>query len=209
MPSSAPRQPAWAAATTRASGSLKRTGWQSAVSVAMARPGVVVTMASAVTWRRRRAVEGDGACGVGLVDADQPVGGHVERAGHAGPVHRHHRRLVGGAVAAVQPFENAGGRAAAPGEEAVPHLAEDGGGDDLEACGQGRHRGVAASYRIRARRNGSVNKARRRGGPVRVQGEHPKEVSHFARVRQPSVCGDVPIEGRAREVLRRGSAHGR
>jgi hypothetical protein len=106
----------------------------------MARPGVVVTMASAGDLCVGRAVEGDRACGMGLVNADQPVGGHVERAGHAGPVRRHHRRLVGGAVAAVQPLEDAGGRAAAPGEEAMPHLVEDGGCDDLEACGQGRHR---------------------------------------------------------------------
>jgi hypothetical protein len=48
MPSSAPRHPAWAAATTPALPSRKSTGWQSAVRIAMASPGVAVTMASAV-----------------------------------------------------------------------------------------------------------------------------------------------------------------
>jgi hypothetical protein len=43
----APRQPAWAAATTRACGSANSTGAQSAVSTPSAMPGVAVTMASA------------------------------------------------------------------------------------------------------------------------------------------------------------------
>ena len=47
MPASAPRQPAWAAPMTRASPSQNSTGAQSAVSTPMARPGVLVTMASA------------------------------------------------------------------------------------------------------------------------------------------------------------------
>ena len=46
-PPSAPFQPAWAAPITPASGSAKRTGWQSAVSTAMAMPGVAVTTPSA------------------------------------------------------------------------------------------------------------------------------------------------------------------
>ena len=46
-PASAPRQPAWAAPITRASGSANSTGPQSAVETPMASPGSRVTMASA------------------------------------------------------------------------------------------------------------------------------------------------------------------
>ena len=48
IPSSAPRQPACAAATTPASGSAKRTGAQSAVSALTAMPRSAVTMPSAL-----------------------------------------------------------------------------------------------------------------------------------------------------------------
>jgi hypothetical protein len=56
-PASAPRQPAWAAPTMRASGSANRTGPQSAVEMPIASPGRPVTMASA----RGRACASQGA----------------------------------------------------------------------------------------------------------------------------------------------------
>jgi hypothetical protein len=55
-PVTAPRQPAWAAPMTRASGSASRTGAQSAVPMPRATPGRVVTMAST----RGRAFSGHG-----------------------------------------------------------------------------------------------------------------------------------------------------
>ena len=46
-PATAPRQPAWAAPTTRAAGSANSTGAQSAVTMPSAMPGAAVAMASA------------------------------------------------------------------------------------------------------------------------------------------------------------------
>jgi hypothetical protein len=139
MPSSAPRQPAWAAPTTPAVPSRKSTGWQSAVRIAMARPGVAVTMASAVIGSSRRAVERDHARGVGLVHADQPVGEHPSRAPRGrgswqrSPTGRTIRRRSSA-------LEDARRRPAAPREEAMPDLAQKRGGDDLEAGGHSGHR---------------------------------------------------------------------
>ena len=60
MPSNAPRQPACAAATMRASGSASSTGRQSATPTASAMPGLPVTSASA--FGRASAFQGASTC---------------------------------------------------------------------------------------------------------------------------------------------------
>ena len=133
MPSTAPRQPAWAAPMTRASGSWKRTGAQSAVRTLMATAGSAVTAASA---RGRSApafrAGGDHLGAVHLVEREEPRRGDAEGLGHAGAVERHRLALVGGAGAAVEPGVDAGGGAAAAGEEAVPRARQQVGGQDFE-----------------------------------------------------------------------------
>ena len=117
---SAPRQPAWAAAMTRASGSQNRTGAQSAVSAPMASPGVRVTRASAsdgsaipglVDDHRRRAVD--------LVERQQPVGRDAQGLGDQGAVLPHSLRVVAGAETAIERAVNALRNAALAGEESV------------------------------------------------------------------------------------------
>jgi hypothetical protein len=180
-------------AITPASASRKRTGWQSAVRTAMARPGVVVTMASAFAGGRR--------VGASSVTARAEwtwctvtscAGAETQRVGRARAVHRHDLGLVRRAAAAVQPLEDPRGGAAAPREEPVPHVAE------IPSTGEVRISRLTVTAVMGAglgppvsRSGGSLQA--KPGGPARWrdQGERLEEVSHFVGVRQPPVCGDV------------------
>ena len=118
-PPIAPRQPAWAAATTPASGSANRTGVQSAASTPTAMPGVAVTRASA----RGRSASGQAsvtttAVGLWIWCAVRTARG-LQVGGHAGTVLAHGCGLVPRAQAAVQGGIDALRNAAMAREEAV------------------------------------------------------------------------------------------
>jgi hypothetical protein len=98
-PVSAPFQPAWAAATTRASGSASRIGAQSAASAPQITPAWRSTTRRPAAGRRPGPVGDEGGGGVDLVGGDQLA---AEVGGGAAAVLAHGAGSSFGADADVQ-----------------------------------------------------------------------------------------------------------
>ena len=188
MPLSAPRQPAWAAATTRACASANSTGAQSAVSTPSAIPGVAVTMASAFGRSSERPRLADDKCcrAVHLVGRGEIARAQMRR--HAGPVLPHRGRIVPGADAAVEACIDARRHAAMPREEAVRNACQVG-----KAGSQERFRHLCPSRTAAAEEGAGERTAITLKSPPMPPGEINRCTAASISPARPGVGGHQPL----------------